>query len=513
VYLEFPSDVWEHLGRIHRWSAIPVVGESHGGYGWYYKLPYYFLTYSLVGPLPLGIQQFALDVLQAGIAVLLCGQHYRLARACGLSPQRSWSFVFLHALIAGNDLFGFFRYYGLASTLFAQLGAIVVVRIVVEQLSGAVGPNDYRSRNRRAISAFAAAAGFALALLFTAANHMQGLAIAIIGVAAVWLSTRIEKSPRQTIFLGLVYLIANVLVVAFWPKHPLLDSFRTDHWLTTWYGFDLFSPSSNSFRRALLILGLLGAANFLAGVRLVMRNHVVGWMTVLPVIVLLSPVVTIPLCNAFASVSPLAILAFHRLLFAIPAGLALATLNWEDIPGFLRRFVGPHLSDWKKLFTPLTGIVTLGLALMLVPPGYPSCNRLWHAWSVVPDDLAMHPAVAQFLTDDNIQMVRKNPTQFGVIASAGASVAVQSIVPVSSLFTSQERLMHSAPDRSPVRDYFRIENKPLSSVPVWLTLELSASSLYTAGSTAGSVSNHWNAHEVALAYVRPAKSSTPDVER
>jgi len=126
VYLEFPSDPWEHLRRINEWKAHEVVHWHAAGYK-----SLYFFAYSLVGWIRASSQMPALNFYYTGMCLLLSWQYYLLARAAGLPKRWAQGFVLLHLLIAGNVSFSFFRYYGIASTAFSQLGAIILIRLTI----------------------------------------------------------------------------------------------------------------------------------------------------------------------------------------------------------------------------------------------------------------------------------------------------------------------------------------------------------------------------------------------
>jgi hypothetical protein len=128
VYLEFPADPWQHYARINEWSWLQTVGEHS-----YWAKSSYFLAYSLLGKIaPPTRQLFWLDFYYTGCCLLLCWQYYRLARAVGLGERALMLFVILQSVLFGNNIFGFYRYYGISSSIFAQLGAVALTRIAIE---------------------------------------------------------------------------------------------------------------------------------------------------------------------------------------------------------------------------------------------------------------------------------------------------------------------------------------------------------------------------------------------
>ena len=127
VYLEWPSDPWEHLRRINEWRILDTVGAHSSWMKSAYFIPYSLLSWCI------GLRQlFWLDFYYTGICLLLCWQYYRFSRACGLGERASMVFVILQALLFGNNIFSFYRYYGISSSIYAQLGAVALTRIVLE---------------------------------------------------------------------------------------------------------------------------------------------------------------------------------------------------------------------------------------------------------------------------------------------------------------------------------------------------------------------------------------------
>ncbi len=127
TYLEWPSDPWEHLRRINEWHVCQMVGDHST---WIKSS--YFLAYSLLGRAFSLRQLFWLDFYYTGICLLLCWQYYRLATQAVRTRRTSHSLVFviLQALLFGvNDIFSFYRYYGISSSVYAQLGAVALTRL------------------------------------------------------------------------------------------------------------------------------------------------------------------------------------------------------------------------------------------------------------------------------------------------------------------------------------------------------------------------------------------------
>lgn len=388
VYLEWPSDPWEHLRRINEWHAHETVA-AHSEW----KKSSYFFPYSLTG-LTIGSTQLQwINYYYTAICLLLCWQYYRLARAIGLGSRVSFVFVLLNAFTFGNNIFSFYRYYGLSSSIYAQLGAVALTRIVLEwrgsmrnksELVVSLGSQPGGSPTveqqgtphptHRTATADAAQslASCCLLVLFVFFNHIQGVGIAGMGITAVVIWRLIEWKRAMIFWLIGATLVLSIIVVSTFPRHDALDQiYRPSGWLTSWYGFNLFDMQSSSSERTADILGVLGVLNIAAGLFLITRNHLVGWLTVIPPLLLSLPVVAIPFANALLISDT--ILTFHRMLFAIPGSMAITCVAWHWRRQLKRGFI-------VALPVALLGAVAL-------PTRYPAYNRYWNSTSHTPADL------------------------------------------------------------------------------------------------------------------------------
>jgi len=453
VYMEFPADPWQHYARVNEWSWLQTVTEHS-----YWKKSSYFLAYSFIGKIaPPLLQLKWFDVYYTVCCLLLCWQYYRLARAIGFSERTSMIFVLLNVLLFGNNIFGFYRYYGMSSTLFAQLSAVAMTRIAIEMARGRLKAGGRRPENNdpsesqsvvlswlarlsrsdpepveRAVSCLLQLAGSSILLLpLIAFNHVQGLGFAAFGITAVGVWRLIEWRRSMVAWLALLAVVLSVATVLWYPRHPLLDSvYVPQGWMTSWYGFNFFQPSSAGFQRAWLIPGLLGAINILCGLFLLRRNSLVGWLTILPVFVLMLPCVAIPFANSLAASihwDEGYIIAFHRMLFAIPAGLAFVALfQWRDQESVHRLAVpndpepacaepiewveGLRLPFTVYRLPSFTILLSALLLIALVPAGRPAYNRLYNVLMVPAQDVAMRHVVSAPLLEQISAEVTTGPT-------------------------------------------------------------------------------------------------------
>ena len=398
--MEFPADPWQHYGRVNEWSWLHSVTEHSS-----WKKSSFFLAYSFIGTITPPILQLKwFDVYYTASCILLCWQYYRLARIVGLGERASFIFVIIQALTFGNNVFGFYRYYGMSSSLFAQLGAVALTRLTIDLAQAGQKGNGPTSDRKppfiplfppaRTLLMYTAAATALVAL--TALNHVQGLGIAALGIAAVAVWFMIEWRRSMLGWLTLATLLLGVASVLWYPRHPSLDQvFRPQGWLTSWYGLNLFDPNSMAFSRGISLLGASGILSCLGGILLLRRNDVVGWLSIIPMIAMISPWCTIPLTNMIAAGEhgPDYIITFSRLFLTIPSGLSIiALINRLRIDADR-----PNITE-TAFFVRQTGLVAgvllLGLLLVLVPPNSRFYNRYWHTMTTFPQDLEMRHVIS-----------------------------------------------------------------------------------------------------------------------
>ena len=414
LYLEWPSDPWEHLRRINEWHGLDTV-TAHSAW----RKSSYLLAYSLTG-FSSGLSQLPwLNVFYTGTCLLLCWQHYRLARAIGLDARASFLFVLLNVMVFGNNIFSFYRYYGLSSSVIAQLAAVALMRIALEAGQGILvsNPLGRPSLNMLRIAPTVLALG-----MLAAFNHPQALGIAIIGAlgVAVWLT--LTRRRRAFFWLAGGIVAANIIFLLLHQPSPHIEALRSAGWLNSIYGFNLYAWPSLAAERVWVILGGFGLINLAAGLLLATRNSVAGWLTIIPVVVLSMPVFSVP----FASqTEPEEVLVFHRMLFAVPVGLATIVLLRppEPLAGPGRHTLWPW---WAQRLVPgLTPVsfafpATIGALLYCL--GACQSGRAWQLLSREPDDLKLAPAWE--LAADYGRATRDSPPRH-VIATAIPGTVVE----------------------------------------------------------------------------------------
>ncbi len=501
IYLEWPSDPWEHLRRINEWHACGTV-TAHSAW----SKTSYFLPYSLTEHLT-GLPQLRwLNVYYVGICLLLSWQYYRLGRAVGLSTQLALAFVVLNALTFGNNTFSFYRYYGLSSSVFAQISAVSLIRVALVATAD-LRPSwaDIRSR------VLPAAVPTLVLVLFTAFNHIQGIGIAALGVFGI-LGWRLVAWRRALVWWIIVVLVALSFATFLWyPRDPtLFEYYKTHGWMNSILGLDIFDPASPAFDRTVQILGAFGLMNVAAAIWLVLRNNVVGWLTLAPLILLALPCLGLPLGQIIGERSGgHDIVVFQRLLFAVPSGLAVLIAACEAYTTspptpkqMCRRGSVFQHSNFPISRRPqrLPMLLSLSLAVGLLGFGvsslFPTYDRIWHSMYVLPADLSFRPVIAagSMMPRDSNYRIGSTPAITWALSSMGDHRGLNAQRIIGS------NIPHHAPAFWAAKVVAELEihrNSPGAR----FHLPVESPGAFTAGSQAARASQHWLAYEVALSRV------------
>lgn len=542
VYLEFPADPLMHLRRITEWQVHEVVHWHTAGYK-----SLYFFAYSLVGWLPPAHLLFWVNLYHVAICLLLSWQYYCLARDAGLPKRWAQGFVLLHALLFGNFCFSFFRYYSLASTAFAQLGTVALIRIAIDwtkqknEERKVKGENSAQPapRTRRFLSVFtlhfSLFSSVLCAALLVVNNHVQGLGIAALGCASV-LAWKLGRWPRRAWvgWLTLASLLAagSLAVYYGWPRSPKFAAVALEsHWLTPWQGLNFFPPDGTGYPRSMAVLGMIGVLNLAAGLYLCLRRQLAGWLTLGPLLLLALPLTAVPLADNFARENK-EIITFTRMLFSIPAGLALVALAREittrakklNRPSPLQHSLftlqsspAPrHHSLFSLLSSSSSFVLLLGLLFLLtiLPASHPWQNHFWHALARPPADLNFAREASELA---QLVPAPVHPSPF-TLHSSSLPPRIGSTTPITRLLNAQNPFNRHAlnytastdrkaaqvehhytvSNRSPTNDYGLVyaafETKPYPQ-----TITIFSTSFYTPYSQAAQNSTHWNPIDALLA--------------
>lgn len=476
VYLEFPSDPWAHLGRINEWSVLDRIDEHSS-----WQKTTYFLSYSILGRTGfVGQQQVLLDVFYTACCLLLCWQYYRLARALRLGVSSSLAFVIILILTFGNNLFGFYRYYGISSTLFSQLAAIALVRIAIEIALAQRKPNGSELL----------AAGALLTLL--AGSHIQGVGIAALELVAVGLYSIVRWRRAAVWWLGAGMIAISIAVVQLWTQHlAIKDSLIKTEWITPWYGFNILKPGSPACDRLMAILGTFGLVNLACGLLLLGRNHLIGWLTVIPVFALCLPAAAVPFVGLLVHEND--IVTFHRMLFAIPSGLAVVCLSTKLITSLgsgngQTGAINAGFTGFQSVGTYVLLLTALAIA-MILPSSQSAYNRVFQMIVRSPDDLALRNIG---LDANEIPRILHEPGEL-VTTANGAFIAC-------ALYNRQPartwRTLHSSTNIATL-----IQPLTSDSIATWhVAIFVDPLAITSSASQVAWLSNHWHPYFVSTEY-------------
>ena len=521
VYLEWPSDPWEHLHRISEWNTHLRVGFHSVGY----KTSYFF-AYSFVGWLsPSHLVQW-LNVYYVGICLLLAWQYFLLAKAVGLDRRWSFVFVLINALAFGNSSFSFYRYYGISSSIFAQLGAIALTRIALEtamnsrsSIRSFFGPGIFRNRSGEPFldqSPRSTIYGLLISvpplLVLTSLNHVQGIGIAGLSIGSIVVWRCIQWKRSMIFWVAIAALVLSAATILWWPRGTAVDSvYRLQGWLNPWYGLNFLSGSSLAADRAVLIFGSFGLLNLSAGLYLLVRNQSAGWLTLGPLIGLSLPCVAIPLTSKIAAANPGEIVAFHRMFFAVPSGLAIVVLAQicfapagSRVTATLRSLFIRFTDSRARAHIVFALSISCLSIIVVVPTSGPYFNRAWSLLSRTPDDLKLLPI---WKGTEAWQNSAETPSARRIIAMSlpGYIVDLQQIGYPFVAYRHYARSERSPNDDLSALTAFIGDKARESATHVLLVDPFLFISPY---SFAAVCSMHWPAQEVALAAV-----GTPELEK
>ncbi len=306
AYLEFPADPWEHLRRLNAWDPSAALRHSP----WVQRFAYFWgwTLFSLVPPIH---QRLTADLYSAFWQILLAYQFYRFGLRVSGSP--AWARVHVIGAIAlfGNNVFGFFRYYALSSTMLAYIAYLAAAVTVLDLLEG-------RTSARRAVPTLMATTGL---MVF---NHMQEaflfvLFAAAAGFAVVWM----RLSRRSRVLIAAVALAGVVISLLVAPRamaDPALFRLTPSRFYAPFISemgvYRLWDTRSSYF----CTMGLQGFVAVLLGVVLWRSRLVIALLTLSPVIILMCPLLAIPLAQFGPRLE-----STYRVLFLLPTSVILIT--------------------------------------------------------------------------------------------------------------------------------------------------------------------------------------------
>jgi hypothetical protein len=327
-------------------------------------------------------------------------------------------------------------------------------------------------------------------VLLTAFSHIQGIGIAILGLTAVATWRLIAWKRSAGWVLPATVILLSLATVRWYHRHPAIDQmYRSQGYLNAWHGFNIFSLSSPAGDRMLQIIGSVGLVNLAAGLLLLRHNHLVAWLTIMPLIALCLPCVAIPFAGLLAQHdNPINIIIFQRMLFAIPAGLALVCFGARMIACRAEKSPGPSRRPFFAFNVAMGSLVIL----TTVSPGRPHYNHFWDALVQTPADLQVSCLMADLKSPYFVLDAKNSPI---LLATRAISAILRSAGVETTPFSN--RLIGT-----PIADS---ANHVIASIAdpqnrASLLCIPPARSLYTSASLAGQLSGHWPSQQVALDY-------------
>ena len=343
--MEFPSDPWTHLLRIFQWEQINQINQANSNY----KFAYFF-GFSVLGQLDPINHKFGLDGYHTFWAILTTIQFYKLA--LNTIKSKAWAKLATTCvlLMLGNSSFSFFSYYGISSTMLSMIAFLAALNALV------LWQNKRPNYNIFLIL-------FALTLgIF---NHPQSLLLFLTCGTGVLFHFIIDKRGWLSFFkiIGIGSIITSILFYLI-IQLPICDDFRkllypyklSVEWFYIWGGFKLFSFNpeiNNSSGRCMQILGWYGILNCLSSIYLIKKNHILGWISLSPILFLLYPPFAQTL--AFILLEYKVLIVFQRILLGIPLSfsiiLILRNITELKFPKVSKTFIIPSIFIFHLFFS------------------------------------------------------------------------------------------------------------------------------------------------------------------
>lgn len=313
AYLEFPSDPWTHLFRIFQWENINQIHEANSNY----KFAYFF-GFSILGQLDPTNHKFGLDGYHTFWAILTTIQFYKLA--LNTIKGKAWSKLATTCVLVmlGNSSFSFFSYYGISSTMLSMIAFLAGLNTLVLWQNRKPNYNIFL---------------ILLALTLGIFNHPQSFLLFLTCGTGVLFHFIIAKHGWLSFFkvIGIGSIITSILFYLI-IQLPICDDFRkllnpyilSSEWFYYWGGFKLFSFNpeiNNASGRCMQILGWYGILNCLASFYLIQKNHILGWISLFPILFLLYPPFAQTL--AFILLEYKVLIVFQRILLGIPLSFSI----------------------------------------------------------------------------------------------------------------------------------------------------------------------------------------------
>ncbi len=368
AYLEFPSDPWDHFSRHYAWSLYDTIAE--GSFQLTHKFSY-FWGWTLIGRLPILDRQWAMGFYSAFWQLLLAYQFRLLFGTLGLSPAWARVQVLATVCLFGTNLFGFYRYYALSSTMLAYIVYLRAVIVAADLLC----PDQVRRPRalRRWASGLAQLALLGLMMFY---NHTQELMLLGMSLSALVFHSLIARAAtRRWALAGLVLVtvaglacgalaIARPELFARWGRLPQPSLYLTR--LATFRIWDPALPFAQT-------IGVHGLAALLCALLLLRRAPRLALLTLAPFYMLLFP----PFVFVFLTGQPSDYVTY-RALYAFPTSIALVAGLRALLDGWGR--LPERAAPW---------VVAALITVVALPPWFPWRGRLWFQVHRPPQSLTL----------------------------------------------------------------------------------------------------------------------------
>lgn len=325
VYLEFPSDPWEHYRRILSWEFSGSIRDNPI----WTKFSYFF-GYSLLGNVD--SNSLSLNLYSAFWQLLLSIQFYRLAFKLFQSQPFAMLQVLGVLVLFGHNVHSF-RYYALSST---PLAFCAFLELALLALS-----NQFTVLQ------------WILGLLLIVFNHTQELLLLGVFTLGLFLYRKWNKSkvsvPRLFLFFTLTILSTWAFLkwtpLSSWVNHGWLNHERIYDPFTRGYiskigTFRLWNIPGHYFQT----LGVHGIASLCLALLYFKKNPLLSTLTLLPVALCLFP----PFVLILTSLTEVS--NTYRVLYAFPTSFMLVYALFDMSSRYIQ-------SNWK--WTVAVGLVLL----------------------------------------------------------------------------------------------------------------------------------------------------------
>ncbi len=392
IYLEFPSDPWEHLWRISQWQHLETISDAKTNYKFAY-----FLGHSLVGWTEPIDRRLALNIYSSSCLMLLAFQTYRLALVVGLNQRWAKLGVLSNILLLGYDSIGFYLYHGFSSSQLSLITSFAAIRATIALSS------------RFSLSASLV---LFLALMVSCLNHVQGgllwfSAALGIGVAKIVSSYGWKRGAGALLAVMVASgLCAIPLVLHFIDKmtHP------SKSWIFPWGGINPLGQE-HFFRT----LGLLGMLNILAGLCILKRDTVLGWITATPLVLLSLTPFGLMLVYVLAQHNTPVVA--HRVLYGTMPLLSLSFVLQQACKRL-------RFSDFK--IVPCAGLILILVTIINYPPIFGKSLALFFRpppiHSLIPIDDTAQWLHHNFPIRSDEYILSDRATQYAVSAHLGINL-------------------------------------------------------------------------------------------